>query len=206
MTPAGEGRRNEVTDAAFPVDFLDFIYELNAHAVEYMLVGGYAVGLYGHIRATADIDFFYRTSPDNVERLIKALTAFGAPDVVVDRAQLAKPKSVTQFGEPPTRIDLLAGISGVTFEDALATAMLVEIAPGQPLPVIGLEALRTNKLASGRKKDRDDLRLLPKPSTEGATTSRAKTAKSPKSARTAKVAKSAKTAKTAKASPKPRRR
>lgn len=209
MKSAGEGRPNEVSDVEFPVDFRDFIHELNAHAVEYMLVGGYAVGIYGYIRATTDIDFFYRPSPDNVERLIRALSAFGAPEIVVDREQLAKPTSVTQFGAPPTRIDLLAGISGVTFEDAQATAIRVEIAPGQLLPVIGLEALRTNKRASGRQKDRNDLRLLTTPGTASATTSRGKRAKAAKSAKSAKNATSAKNSKGtqgAKASPKPRRR
>jgi hypothetical protein len=108
MTPAGEGRLNAVGDANFPSDFLDFIHELNAHAVEYLLVGGYAVGMYGHVRATTDIDFFYRTTPGNVDRLMHALAAFGAPESVVNREQLAAPMGVTQFGEPPVRIDLLA--------------------------------------------------------------------------------------------------
>lgn len=45
MKSAGEGRPNEVSEVEFPVDFRDFIHELNAHGVEYMLVGGYAVGI-----------------------------------------------------------------------------------------------------------------------------------------------------------------
>ena len=59
MTSRGrEGQANDAGDPSFPADFLDFIRALNAHAVEYMLVGGYAVGVYGHVRATTDIDFF----------------------------------------------------------------------------------------------------------------------------------------------------
>jgi predicted nucleotidyltransferase len=160
MTPAGEGRPNAVTDAAFPRDFLDFIHELNAHAVEYLLVGGYAVGMYGHVRATVDIDFFYRVTPENVDRLMQALVAFGAPEIVVDRAQLAAPNGVTQFGAPPVRIDLLTDITGVSFDEARVDAVELEIA-GERLPVIGLDALRRNKQATGRRKDRDDLKRLP---------------------------------------------
>lgn len=174
MSPAGEGLPNAVGDAAFPVDFRDFIHELNAHGVAYLLVGGYAVGMYGHVRATTDIDFFYLTTPENVERLMRALVAFGAPEVVVDREQLAKPKSVTQFGEPPIRIDLLASISGVSFEEAQADAVHLEIA-GEALPVIGLEALRANKRASGRKKDLDDLKRLPTATAASATKEKATT-------------------------------
>lgn len=160
MTPSGEGRLNAVGDANFPADFRDFIHELNAHAVEYLLVGGYAVGMYGYVRATTDIDFFYRTTPENVDRLVRALAAFGAPESVVNRDQLAAPLGVTQFGEPPVRIDLLSDITGVTFDEAQVDAVAIEVG-GERLPVIGLAALRKNKQATGRKKDRDDLKRLP---------------------------------------------
>ena len=39
----------------FPTHFKDFIVELNKHKVEYMLIGGYALGVYGHIRTTNDL-------------------------------------------------------------------------------------------------------------------------------------------------------
>jgi len=39
-----------------PPDFSQFLRLLNAHRVEYLLIGGYAVGYYGYVRATADID------------------------------------------------------------------------------------------------------------------------------------------------------
>jgi hypothetical protein len=40
-----------------PEDFKDFIKFLNLNEVKYLLVGGWAVGLYGNPRATKDIDF-----------------------------------------------------------------------------------------------------------------------------------------------------
>jgi hypothetical protein len=67
---------------------------------------------------------------------------------------------VTAFGSPPIRIDLLASISGVTFEQASAQALRIEVA-GEVVPVIGLAALRQNKRASGRPRDLDDLARLP---------------------------------------------
>ena len=46
MTSFGrEGQVTDASDAAFPTDFLDFIRALSIHAVEYMLVGGCAVGI-----------------------------------------------------------------------------------------------------------------------------------------------------------------
>ena len=144
----------------FPDDFLDCIRALNAHHVEYLLVGGYAVGMYGHVRATADIDFFYNRTPENVGRLMAALHDFGAPASLIDATHFAGPDSVTKLGLPPTRIDLLADITGVSFVEARVGAVHVEI-EGEILPVIGLDALRTNKQATRRRKDLDDLKHLP---------------------------------------------
>ena len=125
-----------------------------------MLVGGYAVGMYGHVRATTDIDFFYRCTPENVQRLMRAMTMFGAPVGLIDAEHLATADAVTQLGAPPIRIDLLSSISGVTFEEAATDTVRVMIA-GETLPVIGIAALRANKQATRRRKDREDLRNLP---------------------------------------------
>lgn len=163
MTPAGEGRPNQPSAAEFPADFLDFVHALNANQVEYLLVGGYAVGVHGHARATVDIDFFYRRTTENVTRVLAALQEFGAPPMVLDRAHLEAPDTVTAFGEPPVWIDLLSGISGVTFDEAAEDAVQVPLG-GEVLPVIGLGALRMNKQASGRPKDRHDLEQLGGPS------------------------------------------
>ena len=84
---------------------------------------------------------------------------FGAPAEVIDEAALLTPDIVTQFGEPPFRIDLLNAIDGVTFAEVWRGAVAVAIAQHQ-VPVIGLDALKKNKRATGRKKDRDDLRQL----------------------------------------------
>jgi hypothetical protein len=85
-------------------DFLDFIACLNRHRVAYVLIGGYALAIYGVVRATGDIDFLYRRTASNVRRLCVALEDFGAPPVVVDESALLTPEIVTQFGTPPVRI------------------------------------------------------------------------------------------------------
>jgi hypothetical protein len=40
-----------------PEDFKEFIHFFNANNVCYLLVGGWALGIHGHPRATKDIDF-----------------------------------------------------------------------------------------------------------------------------------------------------
>jgi predicted nucleotidyltransferase len=66
---------------------------------------------------------------------------------------------VTQFGQPPQRIDLLNEIDGVTFPEVWKGAATVSI-DTQKMRVIGLTELRKNKGATGRKKDKEDLRRL----------------------------------------------
>ena len=39
-------------------DFKDFLRLLNSHGVEYLLIGGYAVGYHGYPRATGDMDIW----------------------------------------------------------------------------------------------------------------------------------------------------
>jgi hypothetical protein len=46
-------------------DFKEFLRLFNAHRVEYLVVGGYAVGIHGYPRATVDLDVWVRSSPDN---------------------------------------------------------------------------------------------------------------------------------------------
>ncbi len=38
-------------------EFKEFLKLLNLYEVEYLLVGGYAVGYYGYPRYTGDVDF-----------------------------------------------------------------------------------------------------------------------------------------------------
>ena len=66
-------------NARLAPDFLDFIVALDQHRVDAVLVGGYAVGVYGVVSATSDVDFLYRRTSANVQRLCHALDAFGAP-------------------------------------------------------------------------------------------------------------------------------
>lgn len=72
-------------DVKLPQDFREFLKLLNNHHVEYLLIGGYAVGYYGYPRATNDIDFWIAVHPDNAERMVTVLQKFGfnAPQLPV---------------------------------------------------------------------------------------------------------------------------
>jgi hypothetical protein len=58
-------------------NFADFLKSLNVRGVEYVVVGGYAVGFHGFVRATGDLDVFVGRSPENAEKLVGAFRDFG---------------------------------------------------------------------------------------------------------------------------------
>ena len=60
-----------------PADFKEFLQLLNSRQVEYLLIGGYAVGYYGYPQATADMDIWIATQPENAVKVVKVLQEFG---------------------------------------------------------------------------------------------------------------------------------
>lgn len=143
----------------FPPNFRDMLHALSAEGAEYLLVGGYAIGLHGFNRATADIDLWVRRTPENAARVMRALIAFGAPLMDLNETDLMTPRTVFQIGVPPERIDILTSISGVEFDEAWPHRMTC-VLDGIEVAVLGRVALVQNKKSSGRPKDLIDLDWL----------------------------------------------
>ena len=60
-----------------PRDFRDFLRLLNANAIRYVVIGGYAVAYHGYVRYTGDLDVFVELSIENAQKLVLALREFG---------------------------------------------------------------------------------------------------------------------------------
>lgn len=133
---------------------------LHSHEVQYLIVGGYAVGYHGYPRATGDLDLWIATTPKNAEHLLRVLEEFGFGSVGITREDLQEPGKVIRMGFPPVRIELLTSISGVDFA-ACFERRIVDVIDGTPANFIDLEHLKANKRASGRLKDLSDLEGLP---------------------------------------------
>ena len=58
--------------------FFELLRKLCEKEVEFVIIGGFAVILHGHVRATKDVDIVPSTSPANVERLWEALVELEA--------------------------------------------------------------------------------------------------------------------------------
>ena len=150
------------TSEPYPIfnkDFREFAELLNANAVEYLIVGGYAMMAHGHPRYTGDIDFWIKQETDNIRRLLLALDAFGFRSVGLALEDFEKPDAVIQLGFPPARIDLMVSIEGVAFDEAYQSRLDVTI-DGLPLHIIGLAEFIRNKTALNRPKDIGDIMAL----------------------------------------------
>jgi hypothetical protein len=143
-----------------PEDFREFLRLLKSHGVEYLLIGGYAVGYHGYPRATLDLDIWVNRSPDNARRVIKAIKDFGFSGEELTVDLFLKEKSLIRMGSPPMRIELATSISGVEFGECYQDRTVGDI-DGMEASVISLRHLRINKRASGRHKDINDLEHLP---------------------------------------------
>ena len=141
-------------------DWREFIELLNFHSVEYVIVGAWARAFHGVPRSTGDIDFLVRTSAENADRLVRALDEFGFASLGIRREDFLVPDRVVQLGIAPYRIDLLTGISGVSFEEAWADRVNGEV-DGVPAAFLSLRLFRRNKRAAGRAKDLADLDAIP---------------------------------------------
>jgi predicted nucleotidyltransferase len=140
-------------------DYREMLQCLLEEKVRFLLVGAYAVAVYGYPRATKDIDIFVRATPENASSLMRALARFGAPLSDVTESDFSTEGIVFQIGSSPRRIDILTRISGVDFERAYANRQTVSV-EGIAVPVISLDDLIANKRATGRAQDLADLEKL----------------------------------------------
>ena len=140
-----------------PPDFKEFLRLLNSNKVEYLLIGGYAVGYYGYPRPTGDMDIWIARTPHNARKVVHALGEFG---FACPEGLLLEQKKVVRMGVPPFRLEILTTISGVEFPTCYAERLQVELDEIE-VSLISLPHLKLNKKASARSKDITDLDNLP---------------------------------------------
>jgi hypothetical protein len=169
---------------ALSPSFKTFLGLLNAHHVEYLLVGGLAVRHYGHLRPTDDLDIWISTSAENALRLVEVCKAFSpgmptlTPEIFQNENRIVtliippigvlvrepiiglQPKVLDQLdGDHSDHIELLTLQSGMSFADCFSERVMAEI-DGVAVNLISLEHLKAIKQAGNRPKDIDDLQHL----------------------------------------------
>lgn len=143
----------------FSQDFKEFVELLIKYKTEYLIVGGYAVGIHGHPRYTGDLDIWLNPTLENAEKVILCINDFGFASVGLKVSDFTKEGNIIQLGFPPLRIDLLTEIDGVKFNECYNNRKEVEI-EDIIVNFIGYLDLLENKKKSGRHKDLDDIENL----------------------------------------------
>ncbi len=139
---------------------------LAEHAVEYVIVGGLAVQVHGHVRTTIDVDVFPSPDPSNLARLADALNELGArvlnpgsERLEIDAAMLPR-ATLWQFTTPHGSIDVLHDAPGAPPYDELRRGAL-EIHLGDlSVAVASRDDLIGMKCASARSIDLEDIAAL----------------------------------------------
>jgi len=146
-----------------PSHFRDFIIELNKHEAEYLLVGGYALGVYGHIRATNDLDIYINATEENAIKMVKACVDYGVPIDSIQSGMFLTPRMVG-IGQAPLRIEILKKLD-IDFMYAFKRVKKVTV-DDISINVVDLDDLIQLKKAAikGRSNSRDseDLSFLEK--------------------------------------------
>jgi hypothetical protein len=147
----------------------DILKALEQEEVEYAVIGGLAVVLYGYVRFTKDIDLIINFSKDNVKRFVNAMTLLkfkpGPPIEPMDLANEDKRKEwiqeknakVITFYNPEQQllqIDVL-----LTIELAQTKTVKKKI-DDLEIPVIEYEELIKMKRQTGRPFDLIDIEKL----------------------------------------------
>lgn len=140
--------------------FIKVLKALEDEAVEYVLIGGYAVVLHGFLRATQDIDLFINPTDENVSRLRDALNRVFS-DKAIEEITLAELRAypVIRYGTGDGLIiDLIARIGeAFQFSDLRYEVKTIE---GVSIRVATPETLYALKKNTLREIDQLDLRFL----------------------------------------------
>ena len=147
------------------IDFEATLKILSERGVNFVVIGGYAATLHGSAYLTRDLDICYERTPENMERLVRALSPYrprlrGAPEglpFVFDVQTLSNGMNftlATDLGD----IDLLGHVSGLGEFPAVALDAISMPLFGGEYRVASLDSLIRSKRAAGRNKD---LNVLP---------------------------------------------
>jgi hypothetical protein len=140
-------------------DYSEILLALSRNKVRFLVVGAYAMGIYGYPRATGDFDIWIEPSLENSQKAYKSLQEFGAPLKDITEKTFNEEGIIFQIGVAPRRIDLITQIDGVTFKDAYTHKELVKI-ENLNIPFLSKSDLIKNKESTGREKDKLDVKYL----------------------------------------------
>ncbi len=140
-------------------DFKELLVLFNAHNVDYVIVGAYALAFHGAPRYTGDLDILVRPDRENSERVLNALNAFGFASLGLTVEDFSSSGKVVQLGYPPLRVDIMTSLTGVSW-DQVAAGRVKSVYGDAEVHYLGKNELIQNKRALGRMKDLADIEAI----------------------------------------------
>ncbi len=132
---------------------------LNENNVKYVIIGASAFPVHGYARATLDLDVFIRNDLTNVKNTLKALSAFGYDVTDVSADDLQKKKILIR--QYILETDIHPFVKGVTFDEVWKNKVKNKLGTTEAY-FANLDDLIKMKIAAGRPKDKEDLKVLNK--------------------------------------------
>jgi len=139
------------------MDIESLLKLLNAHCVEYVVIGATAFPVHGYSRSTLDVDIFIRPDPANAERVLDALREFGYDVTDLTIEDLLSFKILLR--QYLVEADIHPFVTGITF-DRVWRNKVCNLYGQTPTAFASLDDLIQMKQAANRPKDQDDLKYL----------------------------------------------
>jgi predicted nucleotidyltransferase len=150
---------------------LEVCAALQKNKVQYLVIGGTAVGFYGYNRMSTqmdgtasekeDLDFWYNPTYTNYFNLLFALKDLGKDVDVFINEQTPNPrKSFFKFEFEKFTLDFLPIVNGLEFFRVCYENRKISIVDNIEISIISKEDLIISKLETARKKDFDDIKKL----------------------------------------------
>ncbi len=136
----------------------DVFKSFQQHDVKYVVIGGIASVLYGVPRATFDLDILIEATPENAERLLRALLDAGLGTASLTSVDDLLAHEITVFNDR-VRLDVQTSTPGLSFAHGWSHRQRLSY-QGQEFYVVSREDLIRSKRAAGRDVDLEDVRLL----------------------------------------------
>jgi len=139
------------------MDTEGLLRSLNAHGVDYVVIGATAFPVHGYSRATLDIDIFIRPTRDNAEKTRAALTSFG-----YDLSEATVPDLLSHkilIRQYALETDIHPFVKGADFDGVWKRKVPGQIG-GADAFFASLDDLIAMKKAAGRPRDREDVKIL----------------------------------------------
>lgn len=138
-------------------DLLLICRSLNEEGASYLLIGGFAVVLHGFVRATKDIDLLVEASPENIQRVKRALAVLPDQASALVGDDEVKKYSVVRIADEVV-VDLLENACGIDYDEARSGIERMEI-EGVEIPVAS-KGLLIRMKDTVRPSDHQDVEYL----------------------------------------------